>query len=183
MLDMELYIMLKGIIEPAEQYFGIPLVRGLPAIPVAQNFQPTQQGVAVGPTAFLTIIGHQPIGQPSRQDVIEGDLMIHREIQQMVTMFQISALATQDSKSLTQYTAADIINFMAMILKNSQTIELLKAEDCGITISKDVQNPKFLDDRGRFESNPSFTFSISHKLIVQKSQAVLQSTELDVYSV
>lgn len=183
MLDMQLFIMLKGIIEAAEPDFSIPKVNGLPGILVAQNYQPTQQGVATRPTAFLEIIGHQRIGQPRREDYFDADTSteIHKETQKMITKFQLSALVKQDADSLTQLTAADVVNLIGMILQNSQTIEQIEAQGCGMLLEKDTRNPKFLDDYNRFEANPSLDFGITHDLIVTRSQNVLQSTELDIY--
>lgn len=183
MLDMELYILLKGIIEAQEQYFGIPLVAGQPGIPVAQNFQPTQQGVPNRACAFINIIGHKRVGQPGRVDFYddEDEVEVHEETQVMITRFQLSALATQSETSLTQYTAADIINYMAMILQNSTTIAQLEAVGCGMLLDFETRNPKFMDDRARFEASPSLDFGITHKLIVRKEVPVLQSTELDIY--
>lgn len=182
MLELEIFIMLKRIIEAAEPYFGIPLVDGRPGVLVAQSYQPTQQGVARKPTAFIEKIGDIWIGQPLREDYFDDDEdeEVHRETQQMITRFQLSALATQDPASTTQLTASDIVNYIAMILKNSQTIAEIEELGCGITLDKDTRNPKFLDDRGRFEASPSLDFGISHKLIVSREQHVLQSQELQI---
>lgn len=184
MRDLELFILLKATIEAAEPDFGIPLVNSAASVPVLQSFQPTQQGVPTGPCIFMDLIGTQHVGQPYRADYLDEDVdpavFVHEETQQLVSRFQISALATQDPRSLTQYTAEDLVNLVAMILKNSQTIAALEEVGCGITIGKDVRNPKFLDDRDRFEASPSFDFNISHKLIVRREQPVLQSQELQI---
>lgn len=183
MLDLQLFIMLKSIIEVAEPDYGIPNgPGGAPGIAVAQNYQPDQQGVATMPTAYLEIVGHQRIGQPGRVDYYDTvhSKEIHIETQVMITKFQLSALATQDPKSVTQYTAADIVNLIGMILQNSSTIEQIEALGCGMLLGQETRNSKFLDDRGRFEANPSLDFGITHKLIVSKEVPVLQSTELDI---
>ena len=191
MLDMELYILLKATIEAQEPDFGIPQVTpvgsstAVAGIPVYQSYQPTQQGVPLGPCAFLEIIGHERVGQPARTDFydVPNSREVHTETQVMVTKFQLSALATQSTKRLTQYTAADIINLIGMILQNSTTVETLQAAGCGILLGRDTRNPKFIDDRGRFEASPSLDFSITHKMIVTKIIPVLQSTEIDIYRV
>lgn len=184
MRELELFIMLKGIIEAAEPDFGIPQVGGAPGVLVQQSYQPTQQGVAVKPTAFLELIAQVRVGQPLREDFVDDDdNLIHRETQQMITRFQVSALATQDPASVTQLTAGDIVNSIAMILQNSQTVATLEAQGCGVLLDFTHRNPKFMDDRGRFEASPSFDFGITHKLIVTRAQHVLQSTELDIYMI
>ena len=104
MRDIELFKMLKKIIEDAEPDYGIPKVGDQPGVLVAQTYQTTAQGVATKPTAYLEIIGYKWIGQPRREDYFDQDASkeIHRQTQQMQTQFQLSALATQDPKSLTQ---------------------------------------------------------------------------------
>lgn len=183
MFDLPMIILLKSIIETAEPLYGIPKVAGLPGIPVIQAYQPTQQGVATGPAAYLDIIGHQRVGQPAREDFYDEDTEkeVHRETQVMITRFQLSALATQDPKSTTQYTAADIINLLGMILRSSDTIAKIEAEGLGMLLDQPSRNPKFIDDRGRFEAQPSLDFGITHKLIVSTEVPVLQSTEFDIY--
>ncbi len=183
MLDAEMYAMLTEIIETAEPIYGIPKVKGQPGVPVYQSFQPTEQGAPTGPSAFLTIIGHQRVGQPGREDYydVDNSKEVHRETQAMITRFQLSALSTQDPKAVRQYSAADIVNLIGMILRSSATIANIEARGCGMLLDQVSRNPKFLDDRGRYEAQPSLDFGITHKLIVSYEQPVLQSTELDIY--
>jgi len=183
--DNQIYILLISTIQAAEPDFGVPNVSGQPGIPVLQSFQPTQQGVPTGPRAFLQIVGQQRIGQTQKSDIYdeEAEEMIHQETQQMLTQFQVSALSTQDPASTTQYTAADIVNLVAMILQNQQTVEALAAQGFGLQLASPTRNPKFLDDRDRFEASPSFDFNITYNLIVTRSQNVLQSTELRIIPV
>ncbi len=186
MKDNELYKLLIATIQAAEPDFGIPNVVSKPGVPVYQSYQPTQQGVTTGPAAYLEIIGHQRIGQPQRADIYDAGppaTMTHTETQIMLTQFQISALSTQNPNSTTQYTAADIVNLIAMILQNQQTIESLIAQGCGIQLASPTRNPKFLDARDRFEASPSFDFNITHNLIVSRSQNVVQSTEIGIFPV
>jgi hypothetical protein len=185
MLDMELFILLKEIIEAAEPDYGIEKRDTKPGILVAQSYQPQQQGVARLPTAYLEIVGHQRVGMTGKEDYYDEDQSkeIHRETQVMITKFQLSALATQDPASLTQYTAADIVNLISMILQNARTIARLEAEGCGIQLGRMTRNPKFLDDRDRFEASPSLDFDITHKLIVTREEDVLQSQELQIIAV
>lgn len=183
--DNNLYSALITAIQNAEPAFGIPNVLGKPGVPVYQSYQPTAQGVPTGPCAFLEILGHQRIGQPLRLDYYDSiqSQEFHEESQVMLTQFQLSALATQDPTSTTQYTAADIVNIMAMILQNSQTLDALIAQGYGLQLASATRNPKFLDDRDRFEASPSFDFNITYNLTISRTQNVVQSTSLAIYPV
>lgn len=186
MFDSQLYALLIAAIQNAEVNFGIPLVTGNPGVPIYQSYQPTQQGVPTGPCAFLQIICHDRIGQPQRADIYAAGsppTMTHTETQVMLAQFQISALSTQDPTSTTQYTAADIVNLIAMILQNQQIVEYLESQGCGIQLASPTRNPKFLNDRDRFEASPSFDFNVTYNLIVSQSQNVLQSTEVGIFPV
>jgi hypothetical protein len=186
MLDMELFILLKATIEAAMPDYGIEnKIDGSPGILVAQSYQPQQQGVAIEPTAYIEIVSSTRVGMTGKEDYYDEDeeAEIHRETQVMITTFQLSALATQSPTSTTQYTAEDIVNLIAMILQNATTIATLEAAGCGILLGRTTRNPKFIDDRGRFEASPSLDFGITHKLIVTKVVPVLQSQELQIISV
>ena len=186
MLDAQLFSLLISTIQNAEPSVGIPLVNSLPGVPVYQNYQPTQQGVTTGPAAYLEIIGHQRIGQPQRADIYatgSPPTETHTETQVMLTQFQLSALSTQDPASTTQYTAADIVNLIAMILRNQQTVEYLAAQGVGIQVQGQTRNPKFLDDRDRFEASPSLDFNVTHLQVVSQPQNVLQSTQVGLYPI
>lgn len=184
MKDNDLYVLLIATIEAAESGAGIPNVNAAAGVPVYQSYQPIQQGVATGPSAFLEIVGHKRYGSPERSNIwvppdppTPGE-MVHTETQIIETTFQISALATQDPSNIVQYTAADIVLLLSYIMQSSSTIETLRAQDVGILRVMDIRNPKFLDDRDRFEASPSFDFTVTHKLIVTSEIPVLESENL-----
>lgn len=185
MRDNELFALLIATIEAAEPGAGIPNVGGQPGVPVYQGYQPTQQGVPTGPAAFLHIINHHRYGCVGRSD--EWDQVqskeIHTETQVYETMFQISALSTQDPSNVLQLTAGDIVNAIAYIMQSDSTIRILRAAGVGVLRVMNVRNPYFTDDRDRFEASPSFDFVITHKQIVQSEIPVLQSTEFKILTV
>ncbi|OWK42195.1 phage gateway protein [Fimbriiglobus ruber] len=141
---------------------------GLPDTPVKQAFQPTAQGVNTQPTAYLYKLYDHRVGFVARSDVWDkaGGFMVHTETQQYTTTFQISALATQDPKTPTQYTASDILNLIASILQSGVTIATLEAQDVGILHIDEVRNPYFLDDHQRNEAAPSLDFTLTHKQVI-----------------
>lgn len=164
---------------------------GLTGTPIKQAFQPTQQGVNKVKTAYMFKVSDRRVGSPGRSDVWVAPVIDpptdgyeeHTEIQVYETTFQISVLSTQDPKNEDQYTASDILNYIAYILQSEKTLQALAAEEVGILRVGDVRNPAFVDDRERHEYNPSFDFTLTHKQIVQTRNKVLLSTELQILKV
>ncbi len=156
---------------------------GIPGTPIKQAFQPTLQGTNTQPTAYLYKIGDRRVGFVSRSDVWETDRMVHTEQQIYETTFQISALATQNPKTPTQYTASDILNLIASILQSSVTIASFEAEGVGIEHISEVRNPYFLDDRQQNEACPSLDFTISHSQIITTTTPVITETVLNILTV
>jgi hypothetical protein len=158
---------------------------GIPGLPLKQAFQPTQQGVNTQPTAYLYKIGDRRYGFTRRSDEwdSQNSRMVHTEIQQYETTFQLSALATQDPKTPTQYTASDILNLCASILQSSVAIQTFESHGVGIERVTDVRNPYVLDDRAQFEASPSFDFIMTHKQIITSYTPVITGTELQILTV
>lgn len=165
---------------------------GIPGTSIKQAFQPTQQGVNTAPTAYMYKIGDKRIGLPQRSDIWRPDdpadpqgpgIMIHTEMQQYQTIFQISALSTQDPANTTQKTASDILNLIAYILQSSPTIQILADQGIGILNVMDVRNPYFEDDRQRNEASPSFDFILTHMQVVSTIGQEIDEVEFNILTV
>lgn len=178
MFDNQLIALVRQIILDQEVDANIP------GTPVKQAFQPTQQGVNTGPTSYFYKIGDKRIGLPQRSDVWRPDdpnnpqgdgLMIHTEIQEYQTTFQISVLSTQDPTNISQLTASDIVNLVCYIMQSQKTVIALAAAGVGILNVSDVRNPYFLDDRQRNEANPSFDFILTHKQTVSYFENIMDA--------
>lgn len=160
-------------------------IAGIPGTPVKQAFQPTQQGLNTCPTAYLYKLYDHRMGFPYRGDVWNPatSQMVHTELQQYETTFQISALATQDPKTPTQYTASDILNLIAYILQSSVAIAVFEAQGVGIERVTQVRNPYFLDDRQRNEAAPNLDFTMTHKQIIASTSPIISESILQVTEV
>ncbi len=157
-------------------------VAGISGTPIAQAFQPTQQGVNTDPTAYLYKVGDERLGFPFRADIWDSvqKNIVHTELQQYATTFQISALSVQNPASTTQYTASDILNLIAYILQSSATIATFTANDVGIIKIGSVRNTPFIDDHDRHEYAPSMDFVIQHKQIITSMAPIVEAIELTV---
>jgi hypothetical protein len=159
---------------------------GIEGTPIKQAFQPTQQGVNKEPTAYFHKIHDRRRGFPQRTDVWvpdeseEGGSMVHTEAVWYETTFQISTLSIQDPSDTEQYTASDILNLIAYILQSETTVQQLQAQGVGILRIGEVDNPYFMDDKQRFEAQPSLDFTLTHKQIVTSISPVILSTEFNI---
>lgn len=176
MFDNQLIALVIATLVSQEQTAGIP------GTPVKQAFQPTRQGVNTQPTAYLYKIGDRRYGFTHRSDCWDSTakLMVHTETQQYETTFQMSALATQNPMTPTQYTASDILNLCAAILQSSATIQTFESRGVGIERVTDVRNPYFLDDREQNEACPSFDFVVTHKQILTATTPIITSTIINI---
>ena len=158
-------------------------VAGIPGTPIAQAFQPTNQGVNTAPTAFIYKISDRRYGFTGTSDVWNPDTstMDHVETQTYETTFQLSTLATQYPQTPMQYTASDIANLCAAIIQSDLAIATFQAQGVGIERVTDVRNPYFNDDRGQNEANPSFDFTMTHHQIITSSAPILQSVAIKLY--
>lgn len=152
---------------------------------VKQSNQPTQQGVPTGPVVLMSIVDNRRYGSPYRANVYnsEAEDFDHVETQVYETTLQFDALLPQTPTDAAQITAGDLVNYAAYILQSSRTIEALQVQGIGIERITQVRNPHFDDDRDQFESSPSFDCVFTHKQIVTSSNPMLQSTELQIFSV
>ena len=185
MQDNALFALLKTTMEALEPTYGIPLVNGQPGVPVLQNFQPTQQGTPLAPSAFLHKVGDKRFGFVYREDIWDevNSVEVHTEVQQYITTFQLSTLAIQNPSNISAPTASDLANIFAAIVQGSSFIATLEAQGIGILHVTNVRNPYFIDDKGRYEAAPSFDFEITHKQIVTSQVPVLESYEIDIFSI
>lgn len=108
---------------------------------------------------------------------------VYTEIQQYASLFQMTALATQDPANPNQLTASDIANFGRYVMQSAQTIQALEAQGVGVLRVDQVRNPYFSDDRERYEASPSFDFTLTHKQIVITSIPIVTEVEFQVLDV
>lgn len=149
---------------------------GLPS-----NMVITGLGTGTGGAGTYTL-NYAP-GNIASSSLISVGAQVYTETQQYVTMFQASALATQDPSNIDSLTASDILNYAAAVLQSDAAITAFEAVGVGILDIQQVRNPYFSDDRQRYEASPSFDFSVTHKQIVTTVVPVVISEELQVIPV
>lgn len=181
--EKELFTKIKAVLEAGFAALSLSVI-------VKQAWQPTQQGTPTDPAIFMTLVSHHRYGLMRSEDeyippvlpATEG-VMRHTDEQVYETMFQLNGLATQDPENPTQLSAGDLMNFAASIMQSEVTRDALRDAGIGIERITDIRNPKFSNDRDRFQASPSLDFVLTHKWIVVTEVPVLQSTELQIIAV
>lgn len=109
--------------------------------------------------------------------------MVHREVSQYETTFNLAALSTQNPKDTDPKTASDMLNYAAYILQSQMSIATFEAQGVGVLAIKDVPNTPFTDDRDQFEYGPNFNFVMTHKRTILSITPALQSEEIQILRV
>lgn len=182
MLDNALIALVRTLLIAGEAAASIP------DTPIKQAFQPTDQGVNEVPTVYLFKIGDEDVGSPMQSDVWDVDAMkmVHTQLQQVATTFQIEVLAAQSPSTPQAYTASDILNQIRAIMISQPFIEGLEAvQPYGVGIQKpgNPRNPYFQDDRGQNEASPSFDFTLTHKQVIITESPTIETTEFQILRV
>lgn len=105
------------------------------------------------------------------------------ETQQLLSLFQITALSTQDPANPNQLTASDLANLAAHIMQSTDTVAQLEAKGIGVLKVKQVRNPYFVDDRQRYEASPSFDFTISNQQTTITGVPIVSETDFQLLRV
>lgn len=109
--------------------------------------------------------------------------MVHIEIQQYETSFQLSCLARQDPADADAITASDYLNLARYIIQSAPTIQTLQNAGVGVYKITPVRNPFFHDDRDQWEANPNFDFVLTHKQSIVSQTPILQSETFEIYRI
>lgn len=148
---------------------------GFGTIPLAQAYQPTQQGIVTTPAVYYSKLGDNRVGSPEQIDVWDSGMSVmqHTQLQQYETTFQIMALVISSPNNTNTFTASDLVNAVAQILQSDNTVSILQASNVGILRISAIRNPYFTDDRDDFEASPSFDFTLTHKQINITTDSVI----------
>lgn len=153
-----------------------------PNILTISQDQYTQQGAPSQPVILISKIGDNRYGFLGREDKWDRatSKMIHTETQAYETMFQINGLSIQNPANQTQYTAADLVNIAAAIMNSDQTNFGLRELGIGILRITQIRNPYFKDDKGRFEADPSFDFTVEHDQVIISTTPVISEVVINI---
>lgn len=135
---------------------------------VSQKTQPTQQGVSTTPMVLIQKMFDQHYGGQisSLEYQAPSNDFNASETQIVITTVQISSLVLQNPEDLSIPTASDVSNHVKIFLQSRTTIETLRLQGLNVIQVAKIMNSDFVDDRDRFEMNPSFDIQIQHERTV-----------------
>lgn len=180
MNENALFTALFGIITPA-----VTATSGMSAVVGKQSYQPTQQGVPEGPVYYLSRLFDKRYGYLRRDDEWNEatSTMVHTETQVMESTFQVDALWTQDPAVPAQLTAGDLVRRISSIMQSDATRAALKAAGVAVLRVQEIRNPKFANDKDRFQASPSFDFTVQWTLTTVTTTPHIDAYEAAIYRV
>ena len=159
-------------------------VRSLPAT-VKQGNQPRQVGTLSTPEVTFFHISTVPVGWPERKDEWdqENERLIHKEIQNLESRWQMGAVIPQVVTDSTLPTAADYLRVCVAIFQSNATLKTLVAQDVGIQHISLVRSVWYVDDKGQNAESPSFDVILAHQDIFITETPVITAFKLQILEV
>lgn len=159
MRDKQLYALLFGLLAQEAPK------RGLAGLEYTQRYQPTQEGIANGPTIYAYKVGpdrrygYRGVKQIPKIEPAEGLTRI--ETQAMESTFQFSVVQPLNN-DMNARTHSDTLNILAGVMQGPDFQTLLIANGASILRITDVRMAQVINDKGQWEENPSFDAVIKH---------------------
>jgi hypothetical protein len=158
MTDNQLFTLVRGIL-----LAQLP-TRGLDGWKVARKFQPLQNGANAAPTVYVFKVADKRHGSPQQRAGWNPDTLTMDKVesQQMETTFQAS-IEMDEGTDANALTPSDAANEVAAIMQSDEALAALQAQGVGILRIGAVLNPYNVNDRNRFDANPSFDFVLTYR--------------------
>lgn len=152
---------------------------------VAQNYQPTQQGVHDGMGLYVFKTGDVRRGSPRRWGELNDDQteFVHHELQQMETTFQVTAFSPQVPTEPGRLSASDLANLAASILASDAFMDRLRPLNAGVLRIAQLTNPQAMNDYDQNEAEPTVDFTLTHKRELRNGVPVAVSIEINIHRV
>ncbi|MDR1367915.1 MAG: hypothetical protein LBJ76_04265 [Candidatus Accumulibacter sp.] len=139
--------------------------RGIAGVSVRQNFQPVQQGRATESCVYMTKISDRRHGSLGIHTIYDTEIeeIARRETQVIESAFQFTGLASErnpaDDEELT---AADILKTAAAVMQGEDFRRALLSSGVQVLRIQEIRNPTMVNERDRFEFQPSFDVVFTH---------------------
>ncbi len=176
MNDLQVFILIKSIID------NFLVNQGVTGVSVKQNYQPTMQGTPEGPAVFVHSINTNRYGHAIEKNVYNETTELFDQSNEFWRRksFQVMARVQLNPTDENQITAADLVNMVADSLNMSDTRQTLLSSDIGIERITQVREPYIVNEKERFESEPSFDFTLSYRKIYNSTVRKVDSSELNI---
>lgn len=164
----------------------LPKLRALPGMAaaiMARSYQPKQNGRITTPVLYFFFLDAHRYGWTGRKDVGDPlivDQIVHTEMQQYEQPVQFMALVPQNPADTSQLSAADVLAEVSAIMQSDELLAAFRASDVGVQRITDVRNTPFVNDEGRFEFEPSFDVTLTHKRTRVTTQPAVVTLETQI---
>lgn len=157
----------------------------LAGVELARKYQPRQQGAATGPIVYFFKIGDHRYGSTKREHLYNeaGVVFDSTDRQQYETTYQFAAWVPQRPQDVAALTESDVLNIVSAIMQSDALIAAFRAAGVGIQRVTDVRNPYFVDERDRFEAEPSFDIVLTHYRNLSSTLPGVDTYEANIYRV
>lgn len=154
----------------------------LAGVGLARKYQPRQQGAATGPIVYFFKVGDHNHGSPQRRETYnEAEVIFGQTQQQLVeTTYQFAAWIPQDPANTSALTESDVLNIVSAIMQSDALITAFRAAGVGIQRVTDIRNPYFVDERNRFEAEPTFDIVLTHYRILSSTLPAVDTFEANI---
>lgn len=174
MLENEIYRVLVATINAGAANLNVP------QFVTKQRYQPTTQGMDTGPTAYVTILFHTPIGTPERKPVTIADEPLRVELQETQlyeTTVQVTGVLAQDQTG-PALTAGDVANYVQAILRSEWAMGEMQTAGMDLLRVGQVRDVKFLNGSDEWEAVPVFDFVFTHNQVTVSQAPAVSATAL-----
>ena len=169
MTDNELMAELVGTIKDGFPIYSMPEPNQ-----VRQSYQPKSHGTPSPPFVYIHRISSHRYGfQSSRSMDMLGE-QIETETQTIEKVFQIGGEALEETPTLAELTAYDYVENTSIILNSQYARERLKLAGICLLRITDIRNPYFMNERERYQQDPSFDFTV---IYTQTRSRIIPSIE------
>jgi hypothetical protein len=158
---------------------------GLAAVALARKYQPRQHGANTGPIVYFFKIGDHNHGSPRREDLYnEAGVIFDQTQRQLVeTTYQLAAWVPQNPADVAALTESDVLNIVSAIMQSDAILAAFRGAGVGIQRVTDIRNPYFVDERDRFEAEPSFDIVLTHYRNLSSTLPAVDTFEANIHRV
>lgn len=155
---------------------------GMATVALARKFQPRQQGATTGPFVYFFKVGDHNHGSPKREDSYNevGALFDQMQRQLVETTYQFTAWIPQNPADTSGLTESDVLNVVSAIMQSDAVLAAFRTAGVGIQRVTDLRNPYFVDERDRFEAEPSFDIVLTHYRNLSSTLSAVDTYEANI---
>ena len=155
---------------------------GLANVGLTRKFQPRMQGANTAPTVYFYKLPDHNHGWPKREDKYNagGGLFQQTQRQLVESVFQFSAWIPQNPADAAGLSESDVLSVVSAIMQSDAILDAFRAAGVGIQRVADIRNPYFVDERDRFEAEPSFDITLSHYRTLASTLPAVDTYEANI---